>query len=125
MSYNRQITGQNQYVEKLLKLVPTEIVAAFVSIQGILLTQPSTVLQPWLFGIALFLAFVVLPLYLRKAQDVQSPAQILLTTLAFLIWAYNMGGNNMAFLADDFNPAIASVLLILFTVIAPLYKGQP
>lgn len=120
MPPDREVTQQSQYLEKVVKLIPAEVVAAYVSIQGILLTQDASTYQPWLLGIAVGLGLVVLPVYLWKLHGVRNWIQIGVTIVAFAIWVLNIGGNYLQWVTDWNNPAIGSVALILFTLVSPL-----
>jgi hypothetical protein len=109
------------YLERLAKYVPVEIIAAFLAIRGYVDSQgggaplavtspvpaPSVVspaaaplvaspgMMPEELEIALFAGLVVLtPLYLSKVGgDVPRKAlQIAIATLSFVVWTYAIGG---------------------------------
>ena len=120
-------TTQDQgdaYVERLLKMIPAEVMAVYLSIQGILLSALSgqeSQLQAWLWG-----TFAVLlvgnVLYLRRFNKVTDPIQYGILTLAFVIWVLTLGGP-FVFLSF-YEPFMGSIILVLFTFFAPVaYTG--
>jgi len=124
----REIKEDQNYKDKLLKLIPSEIVAAYLVILGILSNEEITIQETnitvivhWVvFGIILILT----PVYLRKFQNVMKLSQLILTSLSFVVWSYSLGG---PFAVSNFyHSTIASILLILWTLAAPTFvKTNP
>lgn len=111
----RQIRQAQRYSERLLKLIPSEIIAAWVAIQGII-PQDS---GPWVMTAAAALLMVLTPLYLRRFQGVSRPWQLAASTVSFLVWVYTLGGPFAYW--GLYRSWFASVLLILWTVTVPLF----
>ncbi len=111
----REIRTDQIYFDKLLKLIPSEIVAAYLVITGIIPYNAAKVGNIIVFMIIL----IIIPFYLWRVQDVKNKFQITATTIAFLVWVYsfNMGPFNSFGL---YKPWIASIILILWTVIVPI-----
>ena len=81
------------YLERVAKYIPVEIIAAFLAIRGFA-GSPGT-MPPGL-EIALFAALVVMtPLYLLKlGGDVpRKGLQVGIATVSFVVWAYAIGGS--------------------------------
>jgi hypothetical protein len=116
----RAIADTDNYQDRLVKLIPSELVAAYTTIQGLLTSQGSSVYQPALAIIAALLAFVGVPLYLMRAMGVKSWGQIGLTVVAFLIWVYCLGGSNLWWVAGWYTDYWGSVAMILFTLFMPV-----
>ena len=112
----REIQRRNPYKERLLKLIPTEIVAAYLVIEG-LIPQEAThgaVVSLISFGVLLGL----IPLYLKKTMQVHQPWQIVFTMVSFVVWVYSLGG---PFIHYGLHISyMGSVLLILWTLLIPL-----
>lgn len=116
------------YLDRLLKLIPAEVVALYLFLEGVLqsaLNEPDELgqLQGWLWGV-----FIVLiignVLFLRRYQQVKDVAQTVLLSLALVIWVLTLGGP-FEYL-DFYRPFMGSVLLGLFTFFVPLfYTGVP
>ena len=118
----RAIKPDQDYKSKLLKLIPTEIIAAYMVIHGIFEGQGVQVGEKDLthiVGWSVFSALLLLtPLYLVKIQNVKTTAQVILTTLSFPVWVYTIGGPFK--MAGWYHPQIASCLLVVWTLIIPL-----
>ena len=118
----RAIKRNQDYKSKLRKLIPTEIIAAYMVIHGIFQGQVIQVGEKDLthiVGWSVFAALLILtPLYLVKIHDVKSKAQMLLTTLSFPVWVYTIGGPFE--MAGWYQPQIASCILVVWTLIIPL-----
>lgn len=80
------------YLERVTKYVPVEIIAAFMLIRGLVESQGA---PPPSLEIILYIALVVLtPLYLmRMGGDVPSKTrQAAIATGSFVVWSYAIGG---------------------------------
>ena len=117
----------DDYLSRLAKYVPTEIVAGFVFLNGLLISAAAADLpgDRWWWHLGAFgLCWVLTPLYLaRIPAPVGQPRrlQILLSTAAFPIWAYAVGGGLFASVA---NGVLASVLLAVFTLVSGVFEPK-
>ena len=116
----RQIEPTNRYADILLKLIPTEIIGAYMVIDGFI--SPSLANARWIaLGASSFL-LVMTPLYLRKWYNVQRRTQLIFMSLSFVVWVYWMGGPFK--LWGIHIPQIASIILVLWTLLIPFFN-QP
>jgi len=113
----RAITEENDYRTKLLKLIPAESVAAYLSIDNII---PEGGDRGWLLTGASLVLLAILPFYLRVVLKVVSSGQIAATMVTYVVWVYSLGGPFNEW--DYFNKPLAAVVLILWTTILPLFK---
>ena len=123
----RKIVPQSDYADKLIKLIPGEIVAAYMAIDGLIPpdsrhTQNSSI-------IVAVVLFAIIPFYLRRLYAVTSVPQIIFTMLSFVVWLYSLGGPFKYFRGPDGDPIhvpwIGSIILILWGVAIPLlYKAD-
>ncbi|MDY0297132.1 MAG: hypothetical protein RB296_07430 [Acidobacteriota bacterium] len=111
----RQIRPAQRYSERLLKLIPSEIIAAWVAVQGIIPRDSG----PWVITAAAVLLMVLTPIYLKRFQGVSRPMQLVASTGSFLVWVYTLGGPFVYW--GIYFSWLASVLLILWTVTVPLF----
>jgi hypothetical protein len=115
---------QDGYLERLLKLIPTETVAAYLFLDGVIRSSlkgdPS--LNAWLWAIFALIAVGNI-LYWRKT-GVTHFVQYILLTIAFVVWIFTIGG---PFAQEPwYKPFMGSVILGLFTFFVPsIYKGVP
>ena len=119
----RTIKPDQDYKSKLLKLIPTEIIAAYMALHGIFQGQVIRIGESDLthfVGWGVFVVLLVLtPLYLGKIHKVKGKAQMALTTLSFIVWVYTLGGPFQ--MQGLYQPQIASCVLVLWTLTVPLF----
>lgn len=118
----RQIRPDQEYKDRLLKLIPSEIVAAYVILAGIIPQDRAK----WGTLIVSVVLTILVPFYLRKIQNVQLSSQIIVITISFIVWLYSLGGPFEPW--GFYESWIGSVILILWTLIIPLVvkpQSQP
>ena len=109
----------DDYMNRLLKYIPAETVALYLTLQGIVLSgaadDPN--LNTWLWVI-FGLGLIGTTLYLWRLPKVRKVAQLAVSTTAFAVWVFAIGG---AFASLSwYKPFIGSVVLVVFTFFAPL-----
>jgi len=112
-------TDRNSFLEVLLKLIPSEVIAVHVFIQGVM---------PRLFlpTLVVFLLLVAItPLYLSRAMGVRSRPQLVVSTLSLIVWIYALGQGPFRFMrAPWWEPWYGSVLLALWTLVPPMFLAR-
>ncbi len=104
------------YRDKLLKYIPAEIVALYLSLD--LIWRSTAGADSWLRWLILTFGFVVTPVYLWRIQQVQKKIQLLISTAAFVVWTFALGG---PFVTLSWYKAIYGALLLpMFTFLVPL-----
>lgn len=127
----RQVSQTQTFADKLMKLIPTEIVGAYMVLAGIIGYPPgSTVyvaaaaeitddaVRAFLIQFVFAVLLVLTPIYLRRVGRVESVAQIAVSTLSFIIWVYSLGGPFVVWRC--YYPLMGSVVLVLWAVFTPL-----
>ena len=121
----REINDSQPYQDKLVKLIPTEIVGAYMVLAGMLGFNPTAAtsvptdrLYIILIQVVFFVLVVLTPLYLWRVSKVTNIIQLIVTTLSFVVWVYTLGGPFAVW--KIFYPIVGSVLLILWSLITPL-----
>ena len=111
--------ASDQFLAKVAKFVPSELVAPYLAISGILLTSSDLLVKP--VGICCYVLFqVYTPIYMYRIskRELRSEKvcriQAAMSSIAFLVWAYSIGG--IFSLLGWHRPFLASILLILFSV---------
>jgi hypothetical protein len=117
----RSIEGdRNSFLQVLLKLIPSEIIAVFVFIQGVM---PRLIL-PHLVVAALLLA--ITPVYLARVMGVRSRAQLVISTLSLAVWIYAIRGGPVQFIPYPwYQPWFGAVALAIWTLIPPIFLTGP
>ena len=110
----REVQVNQDYKSKLLKLIPSEIIAAYLVIEGIIPEERKYIGTLILSGILLALV----PLYLKRVYRVRRLGQHIFVMVAFVLWIYSLGGP-FRYL-NLWEAWIGSSLLILYTLTIPL-----
>ena len=116
------VVSQNDpddYIDRLLKYIPTEIVAVFILVQGFVmkLDHASDPFKPILWGV--FLLFAVLtPLYLWRILKVKKIIQLVISLVAFVVWVFALGGPFTTL--GWYDPLYGQILLPIFTIVIAL-----
>lgn len=112
----RSIENENSFLQVLLKLIPSEVIAVFVFIQGVM---PGA-LAPHL--VAALVLVAITPVYLRFASGVRSRTQLVISTLSLVVWIYAMGTGPLRFLAPPwYEPWHGAVALAVWTLVPPIF----
>ena len=115
----RSIEQENSFLQVLLKLIPTEVIAVFVFVQDVLPRQ----LLPHLVMALVLVALT--PLYLSLATGVKSRTQLVLSTLSLVVWIYAMGTGPLRFVRPPYyEPWHGAVLLAVWTLVPPMLLTQ-
>jgi hypothetical protein len=128
----REVNDTQPYSDKLVKLIPSEIIGAYMVLSNILgynagkiqaSVLPKAVtendLKPVLLQIVFFVLLVLTPVYLRKISKVNNVTQLGVTTISFIIWVYTLGGPFVVW--GIYYSLIGSVALVLWSLIVPLF----
>ncbi|MEW5911873.1 MAG: hypothetical protein AB1814_04910 [Thermodesulfobacteriota bacterium] len=115
----------DDYLARVAKYVPSEIIAAYITAIGLISTVAEPRLKWWLYLVFLVLCLVFTPIYFNQMAKKGEPkaAQIVISTLAFLVWAYSFGGFFQ--LVGIYHSVVASLLLIAFTLVSGLFVPKP
>jgi hypothetical protein len=111
----REVKPDQDYKSKLLKLIPSEIVAAYLVIEGII---PDHRKYIGTLAVSIILLILV-PFYLKRIYKVKRFGQHVFVMIAFVIWIYSLGGPFRHW--NLWEAWIGSSLLILYTLAIPLF----
>ncbi len=120
----RAVKSSDNYLSRVLKHIPTEIVMAYLSIEGVLTTAYQNnphMLEKMLWGACIVLV-VVTPLWLWRVERVHKFKQVLLSTISVVFWMFAIGGP-FRYL-DWYTPALGSMALPFYTLLAPIILGD-
>jgi hypothetical protein len=112
----RSIEQENSFFQVLLKLIPSEVIAIFVFLQGVM---PS-LLVPHL--VVALLLIAITPFYLARAAGVASRPQLIVSTISLAVWIYAMGMGPLRFVPRPwYEPWHGAVVLALWTLVPPMF----
>jgi hypothetical protein len=111
---SRSIDKENSFVQVLLKLIPSEVIAVFIFVQGVM---------PRLLVALLLVA--ITPLYLSRAMGVRSRVQLVVSTISLVVWIYAMGAGPLRFVrAPWYEPWHGAVALAVWTLVPPMFLAR-
>ncbi|MCK9579210.1 MAG: hypothetical protein M0Q92_02025 [Methanoregula sp.] len=113
------------YRERLVKYIPVETVALFITVYGI--TYYLSGSESWYPVVArwIFLAGVIsTALYLWIAENVRDWIQVVISMAGFLIWVCALGVVTVTSL-PYYNAIVAGLLLPVWVFLAPFIEGMP
>ena len=113
------------YLDRLLKMIPAEVVSLYLVGSGVIPTEQSVALAIWtavcLIGVVLIRAYGTADPADSKPTDW---VHVAISSIAFVIWVYSLGGPFEAF--GVYVPYIGSLLVLVWTFFVPIfYKGPP
>ena len=107
------------YLDRLLKMIPAEIVGAYLALSGILRSNESA--DPVWWWLIAVLGLALTPAYLRM-RGVRAVVHLVLAGAAFVVWVYALGGPFEHF--SWYEPFQGSILIVTFSLVAPLANPQ-
>ena len=133
---SREINSTQPFQDKVVKLIPTEIVGAYMVLNGIIGLPAATptisatrfpsappvsddTLRFDLLQAVFAILLVLTPLYLAKIAKVTNRRQLAVTTMSFVVWAYTLGGPFVVW--GLYYPLVASVLLVIWSLVVPMF----
>jgi len=115
----QEITPQSTYSDRLTRIIPAELIAAFIAIDGITSVDPEArPLALWVSTIALTLA---VPFYLWFVHQVRNAIQLIISAFSFVVWVFSIGGPFLTDVTLWYRPVWGSVALILWTTVVPIF----
>jgi len=103
----------DNYLSRLVKLIPTEFIGAYLLIRNFIMGE-SDFKVLW-FAIILSALVVLLILYSILKLKIKSFLQIFITVIAFFVWVYALDEPFSTF--GIYNAALSSVIVILYSLL--------
>jgi hypothetical protein len=105
------------YADRLVKYIPPDIIGAFTAIEGLVDSGGGTkrAILAW---VVFTVILVATPAYLIRVAGVRKISQVVISTAAFIVWAFAYPGE--PFLSLNIDRVWGSVILALFTFLIPL-----
>jgi hypothetical protein len=107
----------DSYNDRVLKYIPAEVVTLYLSVDALVRAKQNSPALSWgLFAFGL-LATV---LYLKFSAGVTKPLQLVVSAVAFFVWAISIGSPSTYIAGYD--PIYGAIALPIFTFLAGLIK---
>ena len=121
--------GFSDYLEKVARLIPSEIIAGYLTMMGFVGSVKDIHTQNVIAWIVFSIGLILTPIYLSNVAEADKPKRnhLILSTVAFLVWAYVTTGKQLleTISPNLFDQAVASIVLVAFSLISaviPLNK---
>jgi hypothetical protein len=120
----RTVNRADNYLSRVLKYIPSEIVMAYISIDGMLRTcyNPNLWADRQMLLMLLWIISAILtvltPLWLWRVMRVRRLSQLFISTISVPVWLFALGGPFS--LLDWYRPALGAIALPLYTLILPI-----
>ena len=118
-----RVNETDGYVDKLAKLVPADALTAylaFISAAG------DNTAYIWVSFFAAWAVLLFIRIYGAKNSQQEKltfkkvdKVLLIISSAAFIIWVYTIGADKSGPLKDFYSPFVGTVLLVVFTLIAP------
>jgi len=106
-------TEPDNYRTRLLKYIPAEVVVAYLTLDATIRSSGTPHIQlQWL--IFFFCIFAVI-LYLKGAENVYKWKQLAISTGAFFVWVFAIGGPFVHL--SMYDPLYGALLLPMYTIV--------
>jgi hypothetical protein len=120
------VKSQDDYIQKTAKLIPAEALALYLTVSGQIKAAggiETVDRQQMTLAAAVFMGLVIVPFVLYKLQHVRSRVHYAISIFAFALWVFNAQYDRLppfiAFPHDSLNVAVGSIVLLIFTFMAP------
>jgi hypothetical protein len=112
----------DDYTDRIVKLIPGDVVAAWLAVVSAIKAAAAPPSQTVVWAAFAVGCIVAAAWTWRKASLPNAPAvrQTVVSTLAFAVWAYAMGGPAPLWPGDIYNALTATLLLIGFSLVSGL-----
>ncbi len=125
---NAEPRRDDSYFEKLVKYIPADILAAYMTFSGIITDQPNNPL--WLYWVGFIGLLILAPLYTIYRPSEPPPLLYASKTkfcavasaVSFAVWVFAIGGPFAATWPLWYRPIYGSLLLILTTLTLPIVE---
>jgi hypothetical protein len=105
------------YNDRVLKYIPAEVVTLYLSVDGLVRAKQNSAALSWgLFAFGLLATI----LYLRFSAGVTKPLQLVVSAVAFCVWAISIGSPSTYI--PGYDAVYGAIALPIFTFVAGLIK---
>jgi len=113
----------DDYADKIVKLIPTDVVAAWVAVVSAIKAAPGQIGETGLWVIFAVGVVMAAAWTWKRSSAPNKPkpiAQTCVSTLAFCVWAYATGGALPVWPGNLYNPLYGTLVLVFFTLASGL-----
>lgn len=115
----------DKYKDRLLKYIPADVVAIYLTLTSTVAAAADGSLKWWLAWIVFVVVGICTPFYMKHIGKITDQKQIIVGSIAFIIWAASLGAPFDKTHIPWFEPIIVALILPLFTFLIPLTDEEP
>ena len=108
------------YLEKLYKIIPVELTAAYLAISSLLTDEVNATGNVYTLLLFAILLTILTPFYLYRFQSVRTKSQLLVSTLSFPVWAACISTAVLVAAVPSIKPQMVTVLMVGWVLVTPL-----
>ena len=109
----------DDYKSRLLKYIPSEVIALYLTLDALIRASGES--SSVLFWLIFIVGVVAVPLYLWRIEKVEKPVQLAISTVAFIVWVFAIGGPFT--LLSWYKPVYGAIALPIYTFAIPLVEA--
>lgn len=125
----REVQDRDVWAERVAKLLPAEATAAYIAINGLIVSSSATLeIRIWLWTASIVVLWISVPLLFGRFYRVTDTRQVAFSTATFPLWAISV---NPTYLADlstvDANDIqlYVSIVTVLVATVGPALLVKP
>jgi hypothetical protein len=116
------IPVEDQYGDRLIKYIPSEIVGLYVALDSLLKTASDQIPQEIFAWLVFGFLFIMTPIYLWRVQNVKKYQTLTIATISFLVWVFTLGGPFTQI--SWYSPFYGALLLPIYTFSIATFKSE-
>jgi len=113
----------DEYRDRLIKYVPADVVAIYLTLIGLTKLLPATAPVQVLEWIFFFLILLISFPWQRKIAKISKWNQVFIGSGAFVIWAVSLGDPFATAWSSWYYPAYGTMAVALYTFLIPLFEA--
>ena len=110
----------DEYHDRLIKYIPGDVIAVYLTIAGLLNTGGGKVPAATLEWIVFLILIPGTWFYLQRVAQVKKWQQIMISVIAFIVWVFSLGGPFTQF--HWYEPLYGAIVLPLYTFLVPIFE---
>lgn len=116
------ILKPDDYLTKLIKYIPSEVVALYIALYGIASAAKEEISFVFISWLIFVIGIIGTVLYLWRVAKVSHCLQLIISTIAFVVWVFALGGPFSSL--PWYHPVYGALLLPVYTFFIPIIIGD-
>lgn len=112
----------DDYLTRIIKYIPAEVVALYITLHGIASSAKTGIPFELISWIIFTVGILGTVLYLWRVGNVNDKLQISISTGAFIVWVFALGGPFSSL--SWYHPLYGALILPIYTFFIPVILGR-